>query len=520
MPFFFILLVAIYLRFQSFDFGMPYMLVPEESYYLLKILYLTHHFLNPDTVAVPNFFLYLNSVFLFLFTHTFDANLVFNALDVSSWNIYFPLRLLSVLFSIGSVIIVYLIGSIFSSACGLFAGGFFAVSCISILYSKLFLPFSSMVFFSLLSVLFAMLAVNTGKIRYLTLGAFSSVLSASMYYIGAVSIVPVFFSYFLNKEFREKKPARFYLLLFLISFLILNPFFIFYIFSFLKNIFGSYVSNYHLHHQSSCFLYLINFPLLSLGPVLWTCALFLPKYKKNCDETLLKILFSLPLFYFALVGFLHLTKSAYACLLIPYFCLAGGLVISFLFEERKKDFVFLAVLVLAFYIPFKYAYKLNKLLVLSDTRVLASEWIKSNTSDVFKIAWDKNSLQLNWHDPYDKKELKNLADDKDEIKSRRKFPLTEKFLLRKDWFKILKKKADYVVINSIDSEAVLRSKSDSGEKKFYKKMLKLRPAVVFDPYLMEYGKKVRLFLDEDLYLPVESLWFRERTGPVIKIYKL
>ena len=67
---------------------------------------------------------------------------------------------------------------------------------------------------------------------------------------------------------------------------------------------------------------------------------------------------------------------------------------------------------------------------------------------------------------------------------------------------------------------VLRKPGNSLEKEYYAKFLKLEPLITFNPYLKETEKKIRSFLLEDLYSPFASLWKRERSGPLINIYKL
>jgi hypothetical protein len=77
-----------------------------------------------------------------------------------------------------------------------------------------------------------------------------------------------------------------------------------------------------------------------------------------------------------------------------------------------------------------------------------------------------------------------------------------------------------VVINSLDYERVLRDKNPKLLEKYYKRLLKLKPAITFNPYLRDKETKIRSSLIEELYSPSSQLFDRERTGPLIKIYKL
>ena len=127
-----------------------------------------------------------------------------------------------------------------------------------------------------------------------------------------------------------------------------------------------------------------------------------------------------------------------------------------------------------------------------------------------KIIWDKNSIQINWHNPY---EPESLLDKK-------RFIITPKLLEKKHWLGYLRKKVDYAVINSLDVETVLRNPENSYKKKYYKEIQKLKPVITFNPYLLEKEKEIRHSLLEDLYIPFNALWQRERAGPLIKVYKL
>ena len=504
---------------------MPYVLDPHESRYLLNIFYLSKHFLNPGTVSVPSFFLYLNTVIVFFVQGTLNINHLLNNLEVNPASFYLPLRLLSVLFGIGTVIVVYFIGNVFGSLTGILAGGFLAVSFLHVKFSQIFLPFGGMVFFSLLSTFFALKALSSKGSTYLVLSIIFSSLGTGMHYIGFVSIIPIFFVLALNKETYSSKHLRFLFLLFFLSFFLTNPYFFFFLFRFILFLVRTYVKSYYYHHSGSYLLYL-NFLISSVGPVVWVCASGLLKYKKDYNSDYLKVLFSLPFLYLGILGVFHATSPGYAMLLVPYFCLAASLVLNSMYSEQaqsnntEKQFILLILILFAFYIPLKYTLKYNKLIDLSDTRVLATEWIKKNTTSDFRIAYDKNSIQFSPLDAYRKSDLKSLTSDFEVLLDKQKFSISYKLLKKKNWLKILRKKVDYIVINSFDFERALREPKDSPEKKYYKQILKLKPTITFNPYLLEKEKQVRFYLLEELYSPFETLWQRERAGPLIKIYKL
>lgn len=523
--FLFVIVTALYLRIQGIKYGFPYVLIEEEANYILRILHIIKHFVDLQVSSTSTCFLYFNSLILLLANKTLDISTILGELELNVGNVLYPLRFLSVLFGVGTVAVVYFIGEFFGFNIALFASGFLAVSFLHVIYSQFFLPFSMVVFFALLSTYFALRAHKEQKIFLYILSIIFSVLCTSTNYIGVVSILPIIFAIALDKRNSKIRP-RFLFLLYLILFLILNPFFIFKIPQFFIYIFQSYIDSCDIYSSNTYFLHIFRFLLIGVGPIIWISTLGIIKYKSFNDLNLLKILFCLPVFYLGILGFFHIIDLGFAVLLVPYVCLASGLVfnslINWYIDSSVRRFIYILLLLFAFYIPLKYTIKYNKLINLSDTRIIASEWIRSNTTSSFKVAWDRNSIMPNWYDAYNKTELKKLVLDPDSLIDRQRFLITERFLKNKNWFKALRKKTDYVAINSLDYERSLRSRTQNYKKKYYLKILKLqeKPVIVFNPFLREKEKQIRLLTPEELYLPFSTLWQRERAGPLIKIYKL
>ncbi len=516
----FFIVIGLYLRLQGINYGLPYVLNPDESDNLIRVLGFCKncfkYFANSACINISPLYLLLNSFVICLTSHTLNIDNLGNLLEVNPGALFVPLRFLSSLFSVGSIAVVYFIGIRVAPLVAIIASGLLSVSMLHVEFSQMFMPFSAMTFFCLLSGLYAF-KTKTSKNRDLTLSVIFALLSFLIHPIGIVSIIPLLFFNWSREKFYLKST-----ILFIIA-LLLNIHYFFHLPSLFLTIFKSYLVNYYNYHSSSYLLYSFKFLLLGIGPIAYFGSLWFLKYRKDYDVTLLKMVFSVPIFYIGLIGFLHLTKAEYAMLIIPYFCIAAGLFFNSIFERAQTDnkkLIFIFLLLLAFWIPLKYTLKYNKIISLPDTKTEATEWIKQNTSENYKIAWDKNGIQPNWHDPYDKQKLKDLVIDQEVLVNRQRFLINLKFLEKKDWFKILKKKVDYVVVNSLDYEQVLRQPGKKLEKKYYRKMLKLKPVIAFNPYLKELDKNTKGLLIEDLYLPVLTLWQRERAGPVIRIYKL
>ena len=512
-----IVIIAFYLRLQGINYGLPYVLNSEESANLVQMLgfwkNIFRYLANPESINVSPVFLFFNGIIAFITTHTFN---LINVLEINPGSLLIPLRVISVLFSVASIVVIYFMGLRFSPFVAAVSSGLLSVSMIHIKLSQMFLPFSAMIFFGLLSVFFALKENHSDKDANRSI--FSAFLSFLIHPIGILNIIPIFIVLVQKKSILKHKKLFFKIF---VASLLLNLNLFFHLPSLVIKLFGNYFLNYH---YNSYFLYAFSFLLLGIGPIAYLGSMGLLKYRNDYDFNLMKILFSLPLLCIGILGFLHCTKSEYAILSIPYFCIAAGLFFNSLYERAQTDnkkLIFILLLLFLFWIPLKYTLKYNKIINLSDTRVIATEWIKQNTSEDYKIAWDKNSIQLSWHDAYNKEGLKSLVTDPEVLINKQRIPVSLKLLeKKKDWFKILRKKVDYVVVNSLDSEMVFRHPQNELGKRYYKRILKLEPEIVFNPYLKDLDKNTGKLLVEDLYAPLQTLWQRERGGPVIKIYKL
>lgn len=465
----FITLVAIYLRTCGLSYGLPYILGLNEAEIFKNI---------------------------------------FNAFHFNLSGILLVLREICLVLSVLTIIILYLISIRFGPLVAIISSFLLSISFLHVSYSSIFNLTIISLFFSMFATYFALRAYEnyTPSFRnYLKTSFTFAFLSLLTSFLGIISLVPGTVVSFMKKETKRLKK------LFLVSaflFLLLNI--------------PVFYDNFSGFQQkvNSFFIYL-RLLLQALGPVAFVLIFILPFFWKWQDKRLLAIIFSVPLLSFAILSFLNFKKIEYVLFLLPYACLAAAhsficLLKGFNTYSELKKFLFILLTLFGIWIPLKSTLNYNQLVKLPDTRVLATEWILRKTSKQYTVAWDENSLLIKGKtNSYEKFDLIPKGQS-----YRKRLVISDDFLKQKKWFSILRKKADFVVVNNIDIEKALRTDKNKLKRKFYKKLLSTEPEVVFNPYLKGYENKLHLLLFEDLYFPYETLWARERFGPLIKIYKI
>lgn len=522
--FLFMIFVSVYLRFPGINYGLPYVFSPQEGSNLLTVVSLFKNPLGIGSYELPSLFIYLNALVVFFFTGSFNMDTLLNNLELKSGSFYLSLRLISVIFAAGSIVLLYKIGKVFSNLVALLAGGFLAVAFLHVKFSSVFSNVTFIVFFVLLTT-YCVIKVLDGNKNYFRLSVISAFLGSCFSYIGLISFIPVF----ILSTVKKFKIKRNILIQVIGAYLLLNPRLVFNLTHLVSAFQRSFFESYTTCSLSASILHSVLLLSCGVGPVIWVGSLLFILSKKDMyDLIILKIVFSVPLIYIGILSVLHLANISYSVLLVPYYCLGSALFFNSFYSSIplksessiSKRFFFIVFILFAFYIPLKYALKYNKISSILDTRAIATEWISENASGNVRIAWDKNSVQPNWFNAYDKKKLKWLFNNPETFIDRREFEVTSVLLKRDNLLNYLRKKVDYIITNSYDEEKILRSKKHGLYKAYYTKLLELKPAVVFNPYLREYEKKIHYSLLEDLYSPYLSLWHRERSGPVIKVYKI
>lgn len=527
-----IVIIAIYLRIQGLSRGLPFILNPEEVDFISSYLHLIGNFITSPYLPLTDLYVFISSIFATICAKALNLHSIVKIIELDPAVILFPFRVVAFLASIGSVVCVYFITRRFNSFVALGSTAIFALSLTHLAYSATVEPGTISLFFILLSLLFLLNAYKDSNPKLVDLSLLVSFIALNIHPLGIVSMLPIIFVISIFK--RKKQPIFGFkkILFFLMLFILLNPLFTFHI-PYHLYLLGRYVFD---SQNSLLYLgFLLKSIVVSFGFIGAILLAFLPFALKEHElKKEAGIIFIFPVFYLLLLNLLHLTKQVHLLMLLPYVAIAIGFVFGMLcvkfkdLEQKWQQITATVVLFLLFWMPLKGALTYNKLIKLPDTRIVATQWINKKVNEHFVVTWDRNSVQLSYLDALDKNKLgkarKAIHPKRKQI--RRRFIAGSKLLKEKNWFRILKKKTDYVVVNSIDIEKAFRSnrlnrsKGNNFKKKYYKELLKEKPIAVFNPYYQGLENKTRYLWLEDLYMPFNTLFKRERFGPVIKIYEL
>lgn len=518
-----VLVLALYFRLQNIGFGLPFVLALQEADQIASVFYVLGNLLTPNYSHIPDLFTYLNTVFISLVNGIFfNAKLLVKQFELDPGYLIVPLRAINFLFSIGCIFVTYLIGKRLGGYTGLIAAFIFSFSLLHVVFSHIYEPLGISLFFMLMSTLFALMSdKNSTLLKQSLIFAF---ISMFIHFIGILSLISWFIFYVFNQN-KDKELIRFFIT-FLVIYVLLNPLFVFRIPLHIQHLFN-FLSSGIQYSKDIYLIYAIKVLSRGIGSLFLISILFLPFFIKDYDKKQVGTLFIFPTLALLILFLFQLKPIVYFLLIVPYVCIAAGMTISSAIEQyggfpKGLQLALIFIGLLAIWLSVKSVLNYNRLSKLPDTRVMATEWIKRKVNQHYTVAWDRSSIQLNKLDVLDKRKLgkaKNLVKRKRKY-VRRQFIISEKLLRNEFWYGLLKKKADYVVISSIDSERAMRNKKNLLKKKYYKELSKLNPEVTFNPYYQGLENKLNTLFYEDLFIPYGTLWKRERFGPVIKIYKL
>jgi len=419
-----IIILGLIIRIWGISFSLPYIYhVDEENLSKISIRYFSGD-LNPHFFHVPSLHSYvvagiwgvyflLGKVFgkfhtLAEFINYFNTNPT----------IFFILgRIFSVLLSIGTILIVYLIGKkMFNPRVGLLASLFLIFSPEHNKISHYSVPDVPMVFFLVLSFFFIWLIYLKGKREYYILAGLFAGLCMATKYGGHLLFIPLFLAHLFH-ILENKQPIRniffsFKLILsvffFLAGFFIGCPYAIFDSSTFWRDFNWQAKHLYSLGHYGSstaqpAWLFYLwhgfkeNIGKYSQYLVFGGIIYGLFRHKKR--EI---ILFSFPLLLFLIIGSWKTMATRYFLPLVPFLALIGANFLDIILSKiaaflsklssklallinRKEVLTWLIVI---FFIssPGLKVIKFNYSLTQKDTRTIAKRWIEINIPKGTKIA--------------------------------------------------------------------------------------------------------------------------------------
>ena len=209
-----ILLLGLGLRFWSFDWGMPYILHPDEPHSINgAIRMLKTGDLNPHNFHWGTLIFYLNAILYWLYISigrlsglwTIPANLPY--LDVTTIAVgkvpipalFLLSRGMVALAGTACIIFAYLIGrDLKGRAAGLIAAFFLAILPTSVSLSHIVKSDTLLVLFSLVSVWATLLVLRQGKLSHYILAGLAAGLAVSSKYNAGVVLVPLVAAHFLR----------------------------------------------------------------------------------------------------------------------------------------------------------------------------------------------------------------------------------------------------------------------------------------------------------------------------------
>ncbi len=207
-----ILLAALLVRLIGLDWYLPYTYELDEYYTIDKTLdILKRGSLNPGGFMWPALNIYIQAAGYRLYhlwrvlTESVQSLSPQSLSSLNKTEIFLVGRFTTILYGLGTVILVYVIGQrMYSRKVGLLASLFLAFTLLHVRYSRLIRPDVPMTFFITLSFLCIYLIYERGKIRDYILAAIFAGFSIATKYTGAVLIVPVFLAH-LFRGLKERK---------------------------------------------------------------------------------------------------------------------------------------------------------------------------------------------------------------------------------------------------------------------------------------------------------------------------
>ena len=368
-------------------------------------------------------------------------------------------RFTTVLYGLGTVILVYVIGQrMYSRKVGLLASLFLAFTLLHVRYSRLIRPDVPMTFFITLSFLCIYLIYERGKIRDYILATLFTGFSIATKYTGALLIVPVFLTHFFRglKERKSLFSIFFNKKVLLIVLFIVGGFFIAtpygfvnyrYLFSTMRGMLrGLNQATANNQGEISSWLYYIidalnkgmgqPLQIFSLAAVIF--AIF--RHRKRDI-----LLISFPLTYYLVMGAFLRHFDRYILPVVPFLVIAAAM---FLVEmaskishlKARQNLAILGLTLAVILFPAVRVIRYVDLMTQQGTGLQAKEWIEDNIPRGKSVVYEIYSPPLSGY----------IERDVDKVG-----------LYSLDYYK--RERIDYIIINNFSSDRYLNTRLERFE---------------------------------------------------------
>ncbi len=556
-----IIFVGFALRIWGINFGLPYQLHQDEPIIINHALAYGSGDLNPHFFIIPPFCSYilfiLYGIYYILgrafgmFAHIDDFALQFFA---NSGAFYLIARIaLGIIPGMLSVWLCYLLYKrLFSEKGAIYAAVIMAFSFLCVVNSHYAYVDNIMVVFILATYIFLFKLIQKAALKNYVISAIFLGLAASVKYNAILLIFTLYIAHIIatfNNRFDKKriildKYLYSAIFIFIITFIITNPFSLLDWRAFFNDVPGKIRREYvgWVHHLAYSLYEGIGLGLLTAG-ILGLIAIIL-------KEKRMKAIFfiSFPSVFYAHLAIKSQLFSRYALPLIPFLAIAASyLIFEILIPKTKSHAYRLAAIIISIMLIAPTLLKSIKADIIfsrKDTRIACAEWIEANIPPYTKIAVDHTSFRpviLQTREQIlDKYAIVNSQHGLEKAKEK-KLNLLLQAIADKKTYNIYfltsknKKKVQFLstvpaigcdinslLKNGISYVVINYNAYNDAKSKFIDELSKKADIVIeFSPY---YDKKIRHPYDniDATYIAISSkeLFARRFNGPCFVIYKL
>ncbi|UCE24316.1 MAG: glycosyltransferase family 39 protein [Candidatus Zixiibacteriota bacterium] len=420
-----ILAGAVIVRIWGLDFGLPHPWArPDESRLVNMAIKFGQGDLNPPFFNYPTLYPYLLTLLFGLYylvgrlfgTYGSVYDLVVE-FATEPTNFYLIDRALSALTGVLTVLVLYHIGKrLLDRTTGLVASLLTAFAYLHVRDSHFGVTDVPMTFLIMLSVLFIVRAMQTGRLKDYALAAITAGLAASTKYAGFMLLFPMFAAHIfvVKREHQAATKIAFdrrilaFGVLMLAAFFLGTPYALLEFPRFLTDLLSEarHLDSGHMgvildrgwwYHLSFSLYYGVGWPLL-LAALAGIVLLAQSDFRKAV------VLCIFPLLYYLWVGKGYTVFVRYIIPVIPFLCVLSAVTVTrlnrYIFDRRSSGIALTATVVLVAVVMTPSVYRLvrfNDLLTHTDSRLMATDWITEHlpaASSIYQVNSGGGALQL------------------------------------------------------------------------------------------------------------------------------